>query len=75
MPTEHWPEDPQARALIRAKWDERTGDARQELVLIGIAMDEATQRARLEHCLLTDAEMACGPQVWTTWPTPFADWS
>ncbi|WP_159912105.1 zinc metallochaperone GTPase ZigA [Pantoea sp. 18069] len=75
VPEAHWPEDAQAVALIRAKWDERTGDARQELVLIGIAMDEAALRARLDHCLLTDAEMACGPEVWTTWPTPFADWT
>ena len=75
VPQEHWPQDPEARALIREKWDDDTGDARQELVLIGIDMDEAALRARLDHCLLTDEEMACGPQVWTTWPTPFAGWA
>ena len=75
VPQEHWPQDPEARALIREKWDDDTGDARQELVLIGIDMDEAALRARLDHCLLTDDEMACGPEVWITWSTPFADWS
>ena len=75
VPQEHWPQDPEARALIREKWDDDTGDARQELVLIGIDMDEAALRARLDHCLLTDEEMACGPQVWTAWPTPFAGWA
>ena len=74
VPTEHWPEDAEALALIRAQWDERTGDARQELVLIGMDMDEAALRARLDQCLLSDAEMAGGPDRWRAWPTPFADW-
>lgn len=39
MPPERWPEDPEAVALIKEKWDERVGDARQELVLIGMDMD------------------------------------
>jgi hypothetical protein len=74
VPETDWPEDAQAIALIRAQWDKRTGDARQELVLIGMAMDEAALRARFDHCLLSDAEMACGPAGWSRWPTPFADW-
>ena len=74
VPQEHWPQDPEARALIREKWDDDTGDARQELVLIGIDMDEAALRARFDHCLLSADEMACGPQGWSAWPTPFADW-
>jgi len=74
VPETDWPEDAQAVALIRAQWDKRTGDARQELVLIGMAMDEAALRARFDHCLLSDAEMACGPAGWSRWPTPFADW-
>ncbi len=75
VPQEHWPQDPETVALINEKWHQDTGDARQELVLIGIDMDEAALRARFDHCLLNEAEMACGPDVWTTWPTPFADWS
>ena len=74
VPTQHWPEDAEALALIRAKWHDDTGDARQELVLIGIDMDEAALRARFDHCLLSDHEMACGPAGWSRWPTPFADW-
>ncbi|PRH37367.1 zinc metallochaperone GTPase ZigA [Burkholderia gladioli] len=74
VPEERWPQDPEAVAAIRAKWDERVGDARQELVLIGMDMDEASMRARLDACLLSDEEMSHGPAVWTTWPSPFSDW-
>ncbi|ASD83315.1 zinc metallochaperone GTPase ZigA [Burkholderia gladioli] len=74
VPEERWPQDSEAVAAIRAKWDERVGDARQELVLIGMDMDEASMRARLDACLLSDEEMSRGPAVWTTWPSPFSDW-
>ncbi|WP_221079024.1 zinc metallochaperone GTPase ZigA [Alcaligenes faecalis] len=74
MPPERWPEDPEAVALIKEKWDERVGDARQELVLIGMEMDEAALRARFDACLLSDEEMASGPSTWTTWTNPFSDW-
>lgn len=74
MPPERWPEDPEAVALIKEKWDERVGDARQELVLIGMDMDEEALRARFDACLLSDEEMASGPSTWTTWTNPFSDW-
>lgn len=45
--------------------------ARQERVLIGLDMDEDALRARLDDCLLTDAEMASGPQAWVQWDKPF----
>ncbi|MBY6310325.1 GTP-binding protein [Alcaligenes faecalis] len=74
MPPERWPEDPETVALIKEKWDERVGDARQELVLIGMDMDEAALRVRFDACLLSDEEMASGPSTWTTWTNPFSDW-
>ncbi|HHW2186900.1 TPA: zinc metallochaperone GTPase ZigA [Pseudomonas aeruginosa] len=74
VPTERWPQDPESVALIRAKWDERVGDARQELVLIGMDMDEAALRTRFDACLLTDQEMAQGPSAWALWPNPMPGW-
>lgn len=74
VPDEQWPQDPESVAFIRTKWDEQVGDARQELVLIGMDMDEAELRARLDACLLNDAEMAQGPEVWSTWDNPFSGW-
>lgn len=72
---EHWPQDPESLALIRSNWDEQVGDARQELVLIGMDMDEAALRARFDACLLSDEEMAQGPKGWMSWHNPFPDWS
>lgn len=46
----------------------------QELVIIGIDIDEAVLRARLDACLLTDAELAVGPDVWQQWDDPFPEW-
>ncbi|MFN3986594.1 MAG: zinc metallochaperone GTPase ZigA [Rhodocyclaceae bacterium] len=74
VPPERWPQDVETVALIREKWDERVGDARQELVLIGMDMDEAALRTRFDACLLSDEEMAQGPETWTAWHNPFPDW-
>ncbi|KTT27368.1 zinc metallochaperone GTPase ZigA [Pseudacidovorax intermedius] len=74
IPREHWPTDPEAVAAIEKNWAPEVGDARQELVLIGMGMDEAALRARLDACLLTDAEMALGPQAWLGLADPFPVW-
>lgn len=74
VPSAQWPQDEAARALILAKWDNKVGDARQELVLIGMDMDEAQLRQRFDACLLTDEELQAGPSVWRTWTNPFPDW-
>ena len=60
LPDEEWPDDPQTRALITDRWDEEYGDRRQELVFIGVDMDEAELRDRLDACRMTvDEEQAC----------------
>ena len=74
IPPEQWPDDEETVAIIREKWHEGVGDARQELVLIGMDMDEAALRARLDACLLTDEELAAGPAAWTRLHNPFSDW-
>lgn len=74
VPKKEWPDDLEAVARIQQKWDDRVGDARQEIVLIGMDMDETSLRRRFDFCLLSDEEMAQGPKVWTTWQTPFDEW-
>jgi len=74
VPKSHWPAEPEALGFIERNWDQNVGDARQELVLIGIDMDEPALRQRLDACLLTDAEMAEGPQAWTHYDDPFPAW-
>jgi G3E family GTPase len=74
QPTSRWPDDPEWRARVLAQWEEPYGDRRQEIVFIGIGMEEAALRRRLEACLLTDAEMRGGPQAWGRLPDPFPRW-
>lgn len=74
IPPERWPEDPETVALIRKSWDSNVGDARQELVLIGIDMNEVELRNAFDACLLTDEEMSEGPESWMSWHNPFPDW-
>lgn len=71
VPREQWPTAAEDRAAIEALWDSAVGDARQELVLIGIGMDERALIQLLDSCLLTDAEMADGPEGWLGLEDPF----
>ncbi len=69
-----WPDDDEARARIRKKWDEDTGDCRQELVFIGQQMDVLAARQALDACLLTPEERAAGVSAWLQLPDPFPAW-
>ena len=71
---EQWPEDEESLAAIKARWEEPWGDSQQELVLIGIGMDEVALRQAFDRCLLTDAEMALGADAWRDLPDPFPQW-
>lgn len=55
-------------------WHADFGDRRQEIAIIGIDMDEAALRRRLDACLLTDVEMARGVRAWRSLPDPFPKW-
>lgn len=53
---------------LRDDWDEKYGDRKNELVLIGIDMDKNLVKASLDRCLLTDEEMT---QNWNEMNDPF----
>ena len=74
QPASRWPDDPDWRATIEANWQEPHGDRRQEIVFIGIGMDEAGLRAALQNTLLTDEEWRAGPRTWARLPDPFPTW-
>ncbi len=73
-PKEAWPDDAEHVAEINALWQEPFGDRRQELVMIGVHMDEASLRAGFDQCLLTDEEMALGAEGWSQFEDSFDDW-
>ncbi|MDN3019955.1 GTP-binding protein [Paenibacillus sp. BSR1-1] len=53
---------------LRDDWDEKYGDRKNELVLIGIDMDKNLVKASLDRCLLTDEEIT---QNWNEMNDPF----
>jgi G3E family GTPase len=66
-----WPDDDAWRAMVKGLWEEPFGDRRQEIVFIGIGMDEAKLRAALDATLVTDAELRRARDL----ADPFPAWS
>ena len=75
FPQDRWPTDPESVEDVRAIWEKDVGDARQELVLIGMDMNEPALRASFDACLLTDDEMALGPKGWMKLKNPLPGWN
>jgi G3E family GTPase len=71
---EQWPTDTDELQRIKADWDPEFGDRRQELVFIGVEMEESDIRQKLDAALLTDAEMGLKPDGWKRLPDPFPSW-
>lgn len=60
---------------VLAEWDPVFGDRMQELVFIGIGLEEAPLRSELEACLLTEEELGAGSEGWRGTEDPFPDLS
>lgn len=74
LPEEEWPDDAESRAPLERDWVAPWGDRRQELVFIGVGLNEARLRAELDAALLDAQEMAAGPKAWRKLPDPFPEW-
>jgi G3E family GTPase len=74
VPRDEWPKTPRVAEAIMKTWDPAVGDCRQELVFIGIELDEDRIRQGLEDCLLTEEEFSGGPRAWMKFPDPFPRW-
>ncbi|WP_324742560.1 GTP-binding protein [Tsuneonella sp. CC-YZS046] len=72
VPKNQWPDDDRFERFVAAHWDNVWGDRRQELVFIGIGMDETTIRDRLDTCLLPVQVLT--PDLWWGLRDPFPSW-
>jgi G3E family GTPase len=70
---DEWPEEVLEQAECEG-WSEPYVDRRQEMVLIGVGLNEVEMRTALEFCLLTEDEMTAGPLIWKHLPDPFPEW-
>lgn len=74
-PEEEWHlESDEERAELESRWDPVVGDRQTEIVFIGIDMDEADIRRRLDACVLTGREFEEGPEKWTRYRDPLPEW-
>lgn len=71
---EDWPSDtPENSDLladIRANFEGPYGDRRQEIVFIGMDLDQGAIERELEECLLTDSELSLEPDAWSRFDDP-----
>lgn len=72
VPKNIWPEDGSFEEFVMKHWDPIWGDRRQELVFIGISMDEKRIRRELDDCLV--ASDAFTPEQWIALADPFPAW-
>ncbi|MCI1142505.1 GTP-binding protein [Sphingomonas sp. WKB10] len=68
VPKHHWPDDGRFEDFVAQHWDDIWGDRRQEIVFIGITMNEPSLRRRLDACLVPAS--AFTPTLWTSLPDP-----
>lgn len=76
IPPERWPTDAGWRAAIDRQWSTMFGDRRNEIVFIGVGMDEAEIRRALRGCLVPSREDgSIDVHAWRRLRDPFPSWT
>ena len=70
IPDNEWPPDVKQRDAVLADFQGPWGDRRQEIVFIGVDMDEPAIKATLDAALVTDAEMTQYRELAARTPDP-----
>lgn len=73
-PRERWPQDEEIVNQAMTRWAEPYGDRMQEIVFIGINIDEQAIRDQISKCLLQPNELAQGMAAWKALADPFPKW-
>jgi len=70
VPPERRPDDPTLLKQLEALWHPVYGDRRQEIVIIGVDLDQEALSDAFDACLLTEPELEW-PEQWAAMPHPF----
>lgn len=73
-PKDKWELDAETLVELNIKWDEQTGDRRQEIVFIGMNLDVEKLTAELDACLTSEMEAELSANDWSKIKHPFAAW-
>ncbi len=65
-----WPAGERPEEVPEERWDAHWGDRAQELVFIGIGMDELNIRRHLDACQLPDELIPSSPRTWSMLEDP-----
>ncbi len=68
------PAHPVRRDHAERTWHPYYGDRAQDLVLTSLDRDLTEIERLLDRCLVTDTELAEGPDGWRGWSDPFTPW-
>lgn len=74
LPAEEIAEYPEYMHELALHREKPYRDRRQELIIITIADNQSEIETLLDSALLTDAEMAAGPEAWKTYVDNFPIW-